>query len=320
MNNKRFGLWLAAAFFLAAGGAVAQDAAGGPQIDQGQGRAVITILPKDGNQVPSTVTQDLSVKVDGKKAKVTAWQPYRSPNDPVELVLLIDGGARNSLGRQMDDIQHFITGLPPNVAVGIAYMENGRAVFSGQLSADHAQVMKGLHLPGGMPGIAASPYFCLSDLAKHWPGQNAQARREVVMVTDGVDNYERRYDPEDPYVQAAINDAVRARLVVYSIYWMDQGRFDRSFYANYDGQNLLTQVTEATGGKSFWQGLGNPVTFQPYFKELDKRLQNQYELGFMTTTSGKPEVQNLKLNLRAPGAEIDTPQRVFVAPAGTAER
>lgn len=324
MKHKGFGLWLAAAFFVAAGVAVAQDSArnpeDSPQIDQGQGHAVVTILPKDGGQVPASASRDLSVKVNGKNARVTAWQPYRSPDDPVELVLLIDGAARNSLGRQMDDIQHFVTGLPANVAVGIAYMQNGQAVFSGPLSTNHAQVLQGLHLPGGMPGINASPYFCLSDLAKRWPGQNAQARREVVMVTDGVDNYERRYDPDDPYVQAAINDAVRARLVVYSIYWMNEGRFDRTFYANYDGQNLLTQLTEATGGKSFWQGLGNPVTFQPYFQELTRRLQNQYELGFMTTTNGKPGVENLKLNLHAPGAEINAPQRVFVAPAGTAER
>lgn len=319
MKHKGIGLLLAAAFFAATGCMVAQDARN-PQIDQGQGHAVVTILPKDGHQVPANATQDLSLKVNGKNAKVTTWQPYRSPNDPVELVLLIDGAARNSLGRQMEDIQHFVNGLPPNVAVGIAYMENGQAIFSSQISTNHAEVLRGLHLPGGMPGIDASPYFCLSDLAKHWPGQNAQARREVVMVTDGVDNYERRYDPDDPYVQAATNDAVRARLVVDSIYWMNQGRFDRSFYANYDGQNLLTQLTEATGGKSFWQGMGNPVTFQPYFQEVDKRLQNQYELGFITTTNGKPGVENLKLNLHAPGAEIDAPQRVFVTPSGTAER
>ena len=48
------------------------------------------------------------------------------------------------------------------------------------------------------------------------------------MVTDGVDDYESRYNPDDPYVEAAINDATRARLVVYSIYWMDQGRADQT--------------------------------------------------------------------------------------------
>ena len=36
------------------------------------------------------------------------------------------------------------------------------------------------------------------------------------MVTDGVDYYELRFDPEDPYVQAAIKDSAKAGLVVYA--------------------------------------------------------------------------------------------------------
>ena len=100
------------------------------------------------------------------------------------------------------------------------------------------------------------------------------------MITDGVDDYERRYDPEDPYVEAAINDSVRAHLVVYSIYWRDQGRFDRTGYAANDGQNLLAQLTQVTGGNSYWRGDGNPVNFEPYFADIDRRIDNQYELDF----------------------------------------
>lgn len=312
MKDRKIGIWMSAALLaLATVPGVAQS--------PGQGQAVVTVLPKVDGQVPSSVTQqDLSVKVDGKNAEVTTWAPYQAPNNEIELVLLIDGAARNSLGRQMGDIEQFVRSLPPNVKTGIAYMENGRAAFAGPLSSDHAQVLGNLHLPGGSPGIDGSPYFCLSDLAKRWPGQNPQARREVVMVTDGVDNYERRYDPDDPYVQAAINDATRARLVVYSIYWMNQGRSDRTEYAANDGQNLLQQVAESTGGKSFWQGTGNPVSFQSYFEELNRRFRNQYELGF-TSVPSKDGVEELKLKLHAPGTEIDTPQRVFVVPRSTAK-
>jgi hypothetical protein len=136
------------------------------------------------------------------------------------------------------------------------------------------------------------------------------------MVTDGVDGYERQYDPEDPYVQTAVNDATRARLVVYAIYWMNQGRADQTMYANNAGQNLLAQVTQATGGKSFWQGMGNPISFQPYFEELTRRLRNQYELGFNAPLNGKPEVEEMKLKLHAPGTEIDAPEKVLMVPAG----
>ena len=283
----------------------------------GQGQAVVTVLPKvEGQPVPPSVAQqDLAVKVNGKNAKVTHWAPFQAPDNKIELVLLIDGGARSSLGGQMEEMGKFVNSLPPNVKAGIAYMENGQAQFVAPLTSDHAAILKNLHLPLGMAGIGASPYFCLSDLAKHWPGQDESARREVVMVTDGVDNYERRFDPDDPNVQAAINDAVRARMVVYSIYWMNQGRFDSTAYANNDGQNLLSTVTEATGGRSFWQGMGNPVSFQPYLEELSRRLRNQYELDFSAPINGKPNVEVMKLELHAPGTEIDAPRQVLMVPA-----
>jgi hypothetical protein len=282
----------------------------------GQGQVVVTVLPKvEGQPLPPSVTQqDLAVKVNGKNAKVTEWRQFVAPNNQVELVLLIDGGARNSLGREMNEIAQFVNSLPPNVKAGIAYMQNGQALFASPLTSDHAVILNNLHLPGGSPGISASPYFCLSDLAKNWPGQDGAARREVVMVTDGVDSYQREYDPADPYVATAINDAARARVVVDAIYWMNQGRADLTQSANNTGQNLLAQVTEATGGKSFWQGMGNPVSFQPFFEELTRRLRNQYELGFTGPMNGKPEVEEMRLKLHAPGTEINAPQRVFMVP------
>jgi hypothetical protein len=297
---------MAAGALLAASSALAED-----QNHEEQGRAVVTIL--SGTEIPGGIPQEaLHAKVDGKDANITGWTQLRSPQSKVEMVVLIDDGARSSLGTQMNDIAKFIQGLPPDAQVAVAYMENGRAAFAGPLMADHGGVMKELHLPmAGMPGVSASPYFCLSDLAKNWPSKDTHARREVVMVTDGVDYYEMRYDPEDPYVQAAINDAVRARLIVYSIYWRNAGRFDNTNYAANDGQNLLAMVTEATGGNSYWEGFGNPVSFEPYFADINRRLDNQYELDFMAPVGSKPQMESLSLKVSA-NVKIDAPQRVYV--------
>ncbi len=312
MKNPRMIAWMAFIALLIEAPAFALN--GGAQ-DQGQGQAVVTVLPKHDGEVPTSVTnQDLSVKVNGKNAKVTKWAPFQSPDNNIELVLMIDDSARSSLGTQMEDIAQFIKTLPPNTKAAVAYMENGRAALSTPLTGDHEQLLRAIHLPGGSPRSTSSPYFCLSDLAQHWPSRDPQARREVVMVTDGVDYYQMRYDPEDPYVEAAITDAVKARLVVYSIYWMNQGRADRTAYENNAGQNLLLEVTQATGGKSFWEGMGNPVSFEPYFDELTRRFRNQYELGFNSGLGSKPEVETLKLKLSAPGTEVDTPQQVLVVP------
>ncbi len=281
-----------------------------------QGQVIITVLPKVDGQLPSSVTQqDLAVKVNGKNAKVTHWGPIEPPGNQIELVLLIDSAARSSLGRQMNDIEQFVQGMPPNVKAAIAYMQNGQAVFAGPLTTDRAQILGNLHLPGGASGSSASPYFCLSELAKSWPSRDELARREVVMVTDGVDPYQRQFDAEDPYVEAAMADAARAHLVVYAIYWTNVGFADHTAAANDAGQNLLSQITQATGGKSFWQGMGNPVSFQQYFDDLSRRLKNQYELGFIAPADVKPGVQQFQLKLRAPGTEIDAPQKVLMVPA-----
>ncbi len=287
---------------------------------QGQGKAVVTVLPKTDGAVPASVTApDMSLKIDGKIAKITSWKLIQSPENNIELVLLIDNSAYGSLGTQLSSISAFVKSLPPNVKAAIAYMQNGQALFAEPLSSDHALVLRALHLTGGLPGSSASPYFCLSDLAKHWPSQDQAARREVVMVSDGVDPYNMRYDPDNPYLQAAITDSVRARLVVYSLYWESRGTGSNRGYENNVGQNYLNEVTGATGGKSFWIGMGNPVSFDPYLNELARCFRNQYELGFTTGLTGKPQMKEMKLKFSAQAAEVDSPQKVMVYPEGIAK-
>ena len=313
--NRKMAIWVTAGALLLAAPAFSQN-----EQATGQGRAVVTILAKQHGEAPANISQnDVSIKVNGKPSIVTSWTPLRGPEARLELVMLIDSSARTSLGSQFGDIEHFVNGLPPNTKAAIAYMLNGQAIFAGHLTADHAEVLRALHLPGGMPGSSASPYFCLSDLAKHWPSGDRGARREVVMITDGVDYYYRRLDFEDPYVQAAISDSLRAGLVVYSIYWLNQGLADRTMYANTAGQSLLNQVTDATGGRNLWQGIGNPVSFQPFFEEIARCLGNQYELGFSTHLNGKPAVENLKVKVGGPAVDVTAPKQVFVDRAGATE-
>jgi hypothetical protein len=300
---------------LAAGALMAAAPALPQNENEGRGQAVVTVLPaNDKAAQPSVSLQDLAIKVNGKDTTITNLQPLRGENDRLELVVLIDSGARSSIGTQLNDISGFVKTLPPQAKVSIAWMVNGNAQLATPLTTDHQAALKGIHLPAGFPGASASPYFCLSNLAQHWPSQDRGARRVVVMITDGIDYYNPRYDPNDPYMQAAITDSVRSGLVVYSIYWQNRGRFDRSQYGTDAGQNLLTQVTQATGGYSYWQGYGDPVSMQPYFKDLDRRLQNQYEVAFAAPLKGKSgDVQYIKVKANGVNGKVDAPQQVYVA-------
>lgn len=284
---------------------------------EGQGQAVVTLMPK-GNEAAglNVQPQNFALKVDGKQSTIVSLAPAKGPDSPLELVILMDSSARSSLGTQLEDIAGFVKEMPKNAKITIGYMENGRAALTGPLTSDAAEILNGLHLPAGGAGVSSSPYFCLSDLAKNWPSQDPHARREVVMITDGVDYYNLRYDPDDPYVQAAITDSVRAGLVVYSFYWENRGRVDRSLYENNAGQSLLSLVTQATGGNSYWEGTGNPVSFDPFFKDLRQRFVNQYRMNFTAPLKGKPQVAKFSLKLQGADAKVYAPQQVFVNRSG----
>src|SRR5215472_12661471 len=171
------------------------------QSDTVAAQTVVTVVPKDG-EAPALQRQSLKVWADGKESSVTQWQSLHGDRAGLEFVVLIDDSARSSFGLQLNDLAKFIQSQPPTALVGVAYMQNGRAAFAQNLTADHALAAKALRLTGGPPGSSASPYFCLSDLAKHWPSEDPKNRREVLMVTDGIDRYNLRYDPDDPYLQA----------------------------------------------------------------------------------------------------------------------
>lgn len=307
--KKTFALPLIALFSLASGFAFPQ----GNEPNQGAGEVVVTVLPPRQVEVSPAITKNqLSLKVNGKTADISKWERLQGADEPIQLVLLIDDGARGSLGNQLTDVAQFVQSLPSSAEVAVAYMDNGRANMAGPLTRDHAAVARELRVPTGQPGISGSPYFCLSDLAHHWPSPNASARRVTVMITNGVDNYEARYDPQDPYVQAAIHDAVRSRMSVYSIYWSGGGFSGGRFDAASDGQNLLDELTAATGGNSYWQGSGNPVSFQPYFKDLHRRLENQYRLGFIVPLPNGPSVDQISLRVSGTSARLVAPQQIFV--------
>ena len=312
MVKVRLTMMVAAAILLGGSLVSWSEAANTP----GQGEAIVTVIPKKGHERVTDITlQDLQLKINGKETKVASWVPMRGANDDMEMVLLIDTSARNSLGQQLNDIEHFIKSVPANAKFALGYMDNGQAMLTGPLSADHTLALSKLHLPGGLPGSSGGPYFALSDLAHRWPSNDPRARRIVVMITDGVDIYNPRFDPEDPYIQAAIQDSIRARLVVFSIYWHDMGRFDNTQYFQDSGQSLLAELTQATGGDSFWMGTGEPVSFQPFFEDLSWRLENQYRLNFYSELKEKPEIRTMNVKVGGAAIKVYAPQQVYVTPA-----
>ncbi|MDX6461458.1 MAG: hypothetical protein QOE55_5155 [Acidobacteriaceae bacterium] len=271
----------------------------------------MTAETKGSEGVTAIPKQSISLYENRKLQEVSGWTPLRGSRSGLQLVVLLDDSSGSNLGLQLNDIRSFLNALPPTVQVAIGYMRNGTPNLVQNFTSDHAQAAKALRLPQGVAGGNGSPYFCISDLVKHWPRSSNDVRREVIMVTDGVDRYSGgRFDPENPYVRAATSDAQKAGVIIYSIYYRGAGRLDRSLTVTDGGQNYLTQISGDTGGKVYLEGFGNPVSFSPFLSDIQRKLQNQYELTFVSTA--KPGLQPIRVKTNQPNTSLQFPARVPV--------
>jgi hypothetical protein len=275
---------------------------------------LVTVEAVHGSDVPVINRADVMVHQGRDRDKVTDWVPAQGDHAGLELVILLDDSSNMSLGSQLEDIRKLITAQPASTKIGVAYMQNGSAEMEQGLTSDHALAAKALRLPRGVPGVNGSPYFCLSDLVKHWP--DSTARREVLMVSDGIDRYYDGNDLEDPYLASAIADTQRAGIVVFAIYTPGVGHSSHSFYRTYWGQIYLSQASDQTGGESYSIGFnGPPVTFVPYLDDLARRLTHQYLLTFIAKPQKKSGLEQVKITTEVPNAELVSADRVYV-PAG----
>jgi hypothetical protein len=151
----------------------------------------------------------------------------------------------------------------------------------------------------------------LSDAIKRWPQTGAE-RKEVIMISSGVEGLGGGWDPENPYVNAGIEDAQKAGVTVYSIYSPSAGHLGHSFWRNTWGQNFLSQLSDETGGESYMIGFGSPVSFEPFLQQILQQLQHQYLLTFQARPEQKSGLQPIKVNILEKDASVAAPDKVYV--------
>jgi len=274
---------------------------------------VVTVEARKGAEVPVINRDDVMVYEGHDRDTVTDWVPAQGEHAAVELFLLLDDASSVNLGSQLGDLRQFINAQPDSTKIGVAYMQNGIARIEQNLTSDHALAAKALRLPMGMGGANASPYFSLSDLLKRWPATTA--RRSVMMVTDGIDRYYGSWDLLDPYLDEAIDDAVRAGVTVSAIYNPDVGHYGHSYWRSYWGQMYLAHLADATGGEAYYIGFNGPaVAFAPYLEDWTKRLTHQYLLTFLAKTPKKAGWQTVRLTTEVPNVDLVSAGRVYVSP------
>jgi VWFA-related protein len=271
---------------------------------------IVTAEASRGKAIPSLEPDDIRVTQNGKPVQVTALTPFQGESAPLQLLLLIDDSAGSSFGTEINTLKHFITSLPSGVDVGVGYMRNGMSQMTSSFTRDHAAAAKSVRLAQGPGGADVSPYDSLSDAIKRWPG--GQTRREVIMISSGIEGLGGGFTSDNPYVNAGIASAQKAGVVVYTIYSPSVGHAGHTFWRENWGQNFLSMLSDATGGESYFIGFGSPVSFAPFLQEIRENLDHQYMLTFQAIPQGKAGLQPIKIKVKEKNASLAFPTRVYI--------
>ena len=273
---------------------------------------VVTVEARHGKDVPVIHREDVTAYQGKERGTVTDWLPLQGDHAGLDFFVLLDDASSTSLGSQLEDLRQFILGQPATTSIAVGYMRNGTVDIVQNFTTDHAAAAKSLRLPFGSAGASASPYFSIVDLIKRWP--ESAVRREILMVSDGIDRYGGA-GPTDPYVDSAVEQAQKAGVIVFTIYANGVGHWGHSFWRTNWGQNYLAQIADETGGESYFLGLETPVSFSPYLDDLSHRLNHQYLLTFLAKPEKKAGLQGVRLRTEVSNAELVSADRVWVPAA-----
>jgi hypothetical protein len=270
---------------------------------------LITLEARRGKQVAPVEPADLKVSEAGGNRPITELASLRGSS--LQLLVLIDNSSQSSFDTEIGTLKQWVNSLATNTQIAIAYMQNGMAVMSQNFTADHAAAAKSIRLTMGRAGADVSPYDSLSDAIKKWP-QNQAKRREVLMISSGVEGLGGGIAPENPYVNKGIADAQRAGIAVYTIYNPAAGHFGHTLWRISYGQNFLSQLSDETGGEAYITTLSAPVSFQPFLENFSMQLENQYQLTFVAKPEKKSGLQPVKITVPEKTVDVVAASKVFV--------
>lgn len=279
-------------------------------------------------QLPAIQAENVKVKQGKTFLSVEKLIPAQGQNAALQLMILIDDTLNTqAVGHNLNELKGFIGDQPPSTVIGIAYMSNATAMVVQNFTSDHALAIKAIRLPRGARSAMDSPYLSLISLVKGWPQQNV--RREVLMVTDGMDRLRGgpdtsrlgpRYGVGPMYhsmptisvdATSASEISQRYNVIVHSIYSPGIGGPHGSWTLEM-GLSGLSKLAEETGGQCFSLGTSNPVSFQPYLKTLQKLFSNQYFMVFRAEPGKKAGFQAVKVQTDLPNSKILAPNNVWV--------
>ncbi len=217
-----------------------------------------------------------AIAPESKTGKTRA-SSFARVREPLNLAVLIQDDLVSRVGNELQVTHDFIRELPAGSRVMVAYITTGALQVRQPFTTDLERATTALRVPIGSTAASPyNPYVEVREALKQFPaaGEN---RNAMLLISDGLDvsrgfDYSSSVDSID--LHRATLEAKKRGVAIYSFYAPSAGLTSWNRTAINFGQSALNRLSEETGGRAFFQGTSF-VTFDAYFKDLSRRLNQQ---------------------------------------------
>ena len=226
--------------------------------------------------VPVTITDPMNRLVTGLEkenfqlfegSSAQEIRTFSSEDAPVSLGVIFDSSG--SMSSKMDRakeavVEFFKTANPQDEFFMITFSDEPETVSDFTNSVDEIQNKLIFAIPKHRTALLDAIYMGVSKMR-----QAKYAKKALLIISDGGDNHSR-------YTENEIKSVVKeADVMIYAI-----GIYDRYASATEErlGPQLLSEITELTGGRAFT--IDNPNDLADVATKIGVELRNQYVLGY----------------------------------------
>ena len=200
---------------------------------------------------------------------------------PVNLAILVQDDLVSHVSNELGVTRDFIRSLPEGSQVMVGYIRSGSLQVRQPFTGDLENAARSLRTI--VSSAAASPYNPYVEVLEALRSFDSKSKNSnvLLLISDGLD-VSRGFDASSVLnsidLERAIAESKRRDVSIYSFYAPSVGLTRRNFLAASWGQSSLNRISDETGGKAFFQGTADFVTFDSYFDRLTRAL-NQRESG-----------------------------------------
>jgi VWFA-related protein len=266
---------------------------------------------KDNRSEEFVQAGDLKVEEDGEDQVILSIRSVT--NTPLALAILIQDDLTSETNLKLDEIREFIRNLPRGSRVMTAYLRAGTIQVRQKFTDDLEKAAKSLRIVTGSSSAAtSSPYQGIEEALKRFDAL-PNGRRAVLLISDGLDTsrgIEGSTPTQSVELDRAILRAQRKSVAVYSIYSPASFTNSGNSILILNGQGSLERLSDETGGRAFFQGSIAPLSFEPFFVDLNMALNRQFALTYLSTHM-KKSYYKLKIFSTNPEVEIEHPRGYY---------